>query len=282
MVSKIKFHIYSTVLILFILSCGSDSGNSSEMENSDINELSFELDGMYWETSQISASVISNVVGITAIGSNGQTLAITIEGAAEKLYDLIRDGNASFIKDSESIFETLHTKAEFHLSNINEQESTLSGTFDLPLSASFRSDMRMIKNGNMINVKYISSDISNNQLAADVDGSLFNPNTVRAISKNGYIQVFAELGIRDLEIRIPIGTNEGSYEIGLFETIRCAFNPRNTSNELHAALSGSLDINTYDFFNRNLEASFSFISQSIHSDSAPKYQIQNGRFKVSY
>lgn len=269
---------------LVITSCKKDE---TEVENPPTATMSATIDGVAWTADQSGCTVINGVTGVAGTQAQGQTITITVskfkEGGYSLYYEsqvnvgIVTDGNVSYTTNSDQA-----CNGQMYISEINTNDSTISGNFYFKAYSPFGKGFIEVTDGVFSNIPFTNElpPTPENSFEVDIDGTTFTPSSINATSAMGKIMITAS----DSQVSQTVGITVekdiavGTHEISFFGDVIGQYNIGTTI--LMSASSGTLVLTKHDQVQKVLEGTFDFEAEEFMGTNSAS--LTNGSFSISY
>ena len=196
--------------------------------------------------------------------------------------------NTTYIQESgnsnvwESVTNLVDPQGEITITEIDEANSTISGTFNFTGHNPINSSTKEFTNGSFINIPLNRlPDIFENEFFAKVDGVEYVETSISPINRFGHIFVGGRRNLEILAIIVDENVTAGTYTLtsdisrypnGVYEI---------NTTDLHVSGSGTITITSHDVSKKRLIGTFEFIAVPILT-GVGTYEITEGSFSVTY
>lgn len=309
------------VVVLFCLnSCGSvepldpslinanfDSGTTAE------GAFKVDFDGKTFIATTVQALVNDNYISISGVRTpNGDLVQITLPFPYNKvgtytwksvsatgepfvLAYIPSNGAESFfgIKKDDSLDLAGYTDtASITISKIDVVNHKISGIFQFTgvkissiIGASPQT--KVFANGSFADIPFekdIPVPVTNNSFSAKLDGVIFSPIYINAVSMMGKINIIARKGtVETMGITFPSTVTTGTYDLNSFSGDYIAEYIKNSNLDgsgIFGADVGTITITSHDMVNKKVVGTFKFTANSFIVSET--HNITEGAFSVSY
>lgn len=249
------------------------------------------VNGSTWRCPEPNARISENQIIVYGTSAEGQTIQITIFEGIKGVYTLnstnLHEGK--LIPNTSSYAEIYSTNfgesgsGQVRISSINEDDKTVSGSFNFRGYKESESGYKTVTNGEFTKVayKYISTiDTTqiNSILTAEIDGVDFIANSIVAVENNGIIEIRGNKSdsFESITLNIPESTTSGISNIDPTNGPITASYQQSLSPL--PATAGSATITEHDTVTNIIRGSFFF---NVDNDEET-INIQNGYFEIQY
>lgn len=271
--------LFISVFTIGLASCKKDDDSNGLMKA--------KIDGSSWKANDVGAVVLPGLINITGKKDNGQTITITIQDG--EVGDYFLDQNQDHVaayQESEGasgfVSNAPNGLGFVRVTEINLENSTISGTFEFNVERPLDGALKEIREGEFTDVKFESEIVSSgpSTLSCKVDGQTFTPASVFGVLAGSKIAISANSADlnKTVGLTLPKDVGVGEYNLSTFGDYTAQYNINQT--QFLGADSGKVKITKHDKANHKLEGTFHYeASDFIGSVSA---SITNGTFSVSY
>jgi len=267
-----------------------------------------DFDGQTYIATTTQAIVNSEYVAITAIrGASAELFQLTIPHGAVGTYtwDSVgptgvlamayapSSGSEGYIAaqdgpDGEfSDFPGYVDTATITISSINATTHRIKGTFQFT-GVRFADESgetiqtKVFTNGSF-DLPYTADVVAptGNSFTAKLDGAVFTPTNIMAVSNSGMIQIIGRRGsIENISINVPSTITPGTYDLDMFGDYVGMYIANSTPEGTFGADGGSVTIISHDTGTGKIKGTFNF---TVSSFLAPgTHSITDGTFDVDY
>jgi hypothetical protein len=267
--------------------------NSCEEDNTNVNRplMTALVDGSIWRCPEPNARVSENQIIVYGTSSEGQTIQLTVFAGEKGLYTLnaanMHEGklipNSS---DFAAIYSTSYNDAgsgQARISSINEDDRTISGSFNFRAYKESDAGNKTITNGEFTKVPYkyintVDTAQINNILTANIDGTNFVATSVVSVLSEGTIEIKGTRSdsFQSITLFIPEDQATGLYNIDPANGPVMA-NYQSSLSPMPATV-GSCTIAEHDTETNIIRGTF-FYNVDNNGETI---ELQNGYFEVQY
>lgn len=261
--------LFSVCVMFLSFSCSEDDTTNMRKYG---GEMTVNINGDDFTIKENSIYVYQGTFSFQATSADAGMFEVSIStGIAETTYQM---GNW------QSDFRYRGSSAEagvFTITEINEQNKTMSGTYDVTVPKYGSSEKYYLENGVFTNVPYVVQHEGNGNVhGADVDGFAF----YGGLKGNNSSSFSYESGHTIVEVRFPYSNTPVEYKIEEFSD---SFHGVKYIDGLYTykSTSGIITITVSDPVSKKLEGTFSAEVESVPVSGVTK-QITNGKFSYTY
>lgn len=254
--------------------------------------LSVKLDGSTWSNTLATATILNGMTNISALGTNGDALTITLSAETAGTYTL----STTSAHASAYVLDQTGTSSAFTsngstsgggrvvITEIDEANKTISGTFEFDVVRPTTQESHSFTEGVFSKIPYETtiSGSGDNTLTAKIDGNAFTASAVSGLLFNNQIQVSAANSdnSQSIGLVIPENASTGTFSIGepFFDDYSAQYNIGSTT--FLSSTSGQIIITAHDVSNQRIEGTFSFSAEDF--GQANQAEITEGTFSTSY
>jgi len=285
-----KIKILITILIIGGIFIGL---NSCEDNNANANRplMTALVDGSTWRCPEPNARVSENQIIVYGTSAEGQTIQLTVFAGEKGLYTLsaanLHEGKLTPNTSANStIYSTSFNdggSGQVRISSINEDDRTISGSFNFRAYKEEDSGNKTVTNGEFTKIpyKYINTvDTSqvNNILTANIDGTDFVSTSIVSVLSEGIIEIKGTRSdsFQSITLFIPEGQTTGIFNIDpvngpIMANYQSSLSPM-------PATAGSCTIAEHNTETNIIRGTFFF---NVDNDGET-VELQNGYFEVQY
>lgn len=303
---KLLLPFISLVLILLVFSCVNEPFEGDIIDISDSNDTAglfkVEFDGQTYVADQSTAVIIDNSMTISGIrGTNQESVIITVLDTSVGTYQLglfdISNSNGiaySGANGSNDVWVSAIngvsgvSQGEVVVSEINEENQTISGTFNFTGHNS-NGDSKEFVNGVFTNVSYQSglSNNNDNTFFAKIDGEEFLEDSIEGVQLQ--LAGISNIGLNatknsgeTISISLLADIAVGDYTFDGFGNLTNIIQYNLGGTNTHIG-SGTFSISMHDLANKRIVGTFECdAAPSIGSSSTQTFSITEGFFDVTY
>ncbi len=281
-------------ILLFVLTVGIlQFFTSCEEDTTDANRplMTALVDGSTWRCPEPNARVSENQIIVYGASAEGQTIQLTIYDGVKGLYTLssanLHEGK--LIPNTSSyatIYSTSYNQAgtgQVRISSINEDDRTISGSFNFRAYKETDSGNKTITNGEFTKVPYkyintIDTTQINSILTASIDGIDFVATSIVSVSSDGIIEIKGTRSdsFQSITLYIPENQTTGLFNIDPVNGPIMA-NYQSSLSPMPATV-GSCTISEHDTSTNFIAGTFFYNVD----DDGNTIELQNGIFEIQY
>ncbi|MFO7788951.1 MAG: DUF6252 family protein [Bacteroidales bacterium] len=290
---KIKSLIAIMASLLSVVFFNSCEDNTTDQNRPLMTAL---LDGSTWRSPEPNARVSDNQILVYGTSADGQSIQLTIYSGEKGVYTLnasnMHEGvlipNTSAYADIYSTSNNDSGTGQVRISSINEDDETISGTFNFRAYKQNSNSSKVITNGEFTKVpyKYINTiDTTDvvNILTANIESEAFDANSVATsdttYDNTDYIKISGSTStdFKSIKLFIPQDVQEDVYNIDPNNGPAMAYYQESLTEM--PAIAGSTTISHHDTENQILKGSFFF---NVEDGGGQTINITGGYFEVQY
>jgi len=250
------------------------------------------VNGEEWAAEAAGVLIQVNRIGISGLAADGSIIVLSLEDNGEGIYELTENSlsaGAYTLSDNSDAF-TSNSNMEggtVEITELNWQDSTMSGTFSFTGSRAFPAGEVNIEVGQFDNLP-IQTELGSvndfNNMSVKVDDVLFEPAAVTGMidpfSNNITIVGTAAVGIPSVGLFLPQAIIEGTYDLGTpgFADYGAQYNIDDMT--FLGAESGQVTITKHDTGVKIIEGTFFFEAAELVGSSTAS--LTEGSFSVTY
>lgn len=302
-----KIGVLLSFTILFIAAtCENEPLEGEFSSDNDVNNMNnpsgdfqVDFDGQTYIADIVSATVLDDVMNITGLrGTNGESVILTVFGNSPGTYQLgIQNGVeanvAAYSEGNNTGFGTwvaatdfITSQGEITLSEIDEVNQTLSGTFFFTGNNPSILQSKEFINGSFTNIPYeveLVNNNNNNIFFAKVDDEEFVEDSILAVYTdllgNTSISVVAtKNNLETISLTFSGDIVPGSYDFDFGVLPIGQYNIGTTGSYL---ASGAFNIELHDTTTNRIKGTFQFTAQAFPTGNE-SFEITEGSFDVTY
>ncbi|MGJ8593647.1 MAG: DUF6252 family protein [Aquaticitalea sp.] len=296
---KLFFTLMMASTLLMVQSC-SDSDDSNNNPPAAAGTFQVDFDGQTYVADVVSSTIIDNNINIAGLrGTEGENVNITVFGSTVGTYQLgvtmnqVEVNGAAYIEpnnDGSGVFVSIGdgttAQGEVVITEIDEVNLTISGTFNFTGTNGNTEEVKEFTNGSFNRIPYIDGLVANdNQFFAKVDGAEFVEDLVAGVNLSTGGQ--SSLGItatknsnETIGLYFDSEVAPGTYDFGGFGSVPLA--QYNVSTSEITIGTGTFTITTHDIANKHIVGTFEFTSEAVFGGTGATYEITEGSFDVVY
>ncbi|MFW5804990.1 MAG: DUF6252 family protein [Bacteroidales bacterium] len=287
-IKSLKILVSLLILIFFNTACEEDNINTNRPLMTAL------LDGSTWRCPEPNAKLSKDQIRIYGTSADGQSIQLTIYSGEKGIYTLssgnMHEGilipNTSAYAD---IYSTSNNEAgtgQVRVSSINEDDKTISGSFNFRAYKQNSNASKVISNGEFTKVpyKYINTNDDTtqitNMLTANINGESYDANSVvTSDTSDTYIRITgsSSSSFQSITLDIPKDAQPGILSIDSTNGPAMAYYQESLTNL--PATAGSTTISQHDSDNGILKGTFFF---NVDDGSGQTISISSGYYEVQY
>ncbi len=261
--------------------------DTSTMETS---LMSAKINGADWEAATAGALIQVNRIGISGLAADGSVIVLSLEDNGAGVYELTEtslSAGAYTLGDNSDAFTSNVEGGTVEITELNWQDSTMSGTFSFTGARAIPAGEVNIEVGKFTNIRVrteLGSVNDFNKISVKVDTVLFEPEAVTAMidpfSNNIAIVGTAAVGIPSVALFLPKDIIAGTYDLGTpgFADYGAQYNIDDMT--FLGAESGQVTVTKHDKGVRIIEGTFFFEATELAGGATAS--LMEGSFMVSY
>ena len=251
-----------------------------------------DVDGQEWNATAAGALIQFGKIGITGQANDGTLIILSIEGNGLGNYDLTRESISAGIynlNDATNIFTSNASDENgvVTITEINSQDSTISGTFSFVGARAIPAGEATIEVGEFNRITLTSNSTTTdefNGLEVKIDGVLFQPTSIE-VTTNPFsnalvITATSSSGTPTLTLFLPKNIREETFELGTPGFADYAAQFDSADGKIMGAESGEVMITYHDLGVKAIVGTFAF--EAAELSGAAKASLTEGRFQVAY
>lgn len=288
--------------ILFIFGCSKEK--SFEKSNSVLpvptaGDFTAKINNVPWSAAdnQKGASIISGIINITGISSDNKQISITLNGTTTGTYLLDQnslsagtyvDGNSPNILAyaTNQGTDTSEAGGKVIVTEIDANNSTISGTFQFKVFRDMDSQQQVITEGIFNKIPYVTSlppAVNTDTFFVKVDGVGWSPPSITATIRLGSLVVAAseQDGSRNVGLFMPTTVTAGNYNLNFATGTYFGEYGPDSATILISDSTGTLQIIENNTSTRRIKGTFQFPAKDI-SSGGQSAVLTEGSFSVGY
>ena len=276
-----------TLFGLLLTSCSKDSDNDTPVASAGkfmakVDGTSFEADG--------AAQIYNNVI-IVAGQMGTKTISVTVTKGVVGTYDVkgtalgvTPDAEINYSPDgktvSSSVFATGETVGTVTITEIDQVNKTVSGTFSSKVIPASTGSIADITSGSFTKIPYVTTPAST--LTAKIDGTPFAATIVASQRGFGELVINAQSlnGAQIISLSVSDAITPGTYAIGEPGS-EDAYALYTVSSNIFMSNTGTITITTHNTTTKRIEGTFSFTADPISAEG-DGHALTEGTFAVTY
>lgn len=287
---------------------GNGNGNGGTATSS-TGTFKAKINGGAWQAAPSTqiATVMSGVINITGISSNGQSIIITTMADTVGTYDLSNSPNESgalaYMPDYKTATSSFTSNASDDPANANGKliitkidtvKKIIAGTFEAKVFNFVDGTSYTVTEGSFELTYVTSIPVTTNpgnpssgsaSFKATIDGTAWQAQNVTGISTFGKITINGTVTdlSKTIGITVPDNVAVGTYNFSQFGDYMALYNvgPNINSIVTYASASGTLKITEHNTSTKKITGTFDFKGE-VFTDATKKADITSGSFSVTY